>query len=170
LALSQSESSKRASIDCFKKAFLEYGQNRVAFISGEFRNMYPYLEAAINSIVSSRRVKIGDYKALRSLINGRVIDNGIINATHENRNEMALEVAKALFMVEFIRAKQDLGGAGENYRFYTYVDRPSLLASWNKEKNIKWEIHPTFSRGLNLEDSQVFRTGNETRSFGRKNK
>ena len=173
IALEQRPEGRRATTDCFKLAFAEYGRNRVDFVAGEFKEMYPELSAVINSIASARTVKIGSYKSLRNLIKSRVFSNNIIptpkDATHDEINELALIVAKSLFVTEFIRAKQSLGGVGRDHRFYSYTLRPNLLDGWNKEKNISWEIHPTFARALNIIDSGVYDKGGQTRSFKKDN-
>jgi fructose-bisphosphate aldolase class 1 len=131
--------------------------------------MYPELSAVINSIASERRVSIGSYKSLRTLIKGRIFANNIITspkeANNDELNELALYVAKSLYVTEFIRAKQVVGGVGRDHRFYTYSTRSNLLDSWNKEQNITWEIHPTFARALNIVDSGVYNSGGQTRNF-----
>lgn len=169
LALQQERRNKKATTNCFKRAFAEYAENRIDFIAAEYRSQYPFLEAAINSIVSARRVAIGSSKQLRNLIKGRVLNTKIIaideEASDEEISKLSLDVAKALYVVEFIRAKQAVGGSGNDHRYYTYSNRPSLLASWNKERNIEWQIHPTFARGLNIVDSQVYWSGGEVRNF-----
>ena len=169
IALEQRPESMRATTNCFKLAFAEYGRNRVEFVSGEFKEMYPELSAIINSIASARIVTIGSYKSLRNIIKSRVFANKIIptpkDATNDELNELALKVAKSLFVTEFIRAKQSLGGVGRDHRFYNYTLRPNLLDGWNKENNISWEIHPTFARALNIVDSGVYEKGGQTRTF-----
>lgn len=171
LALSQSEVSY-ADINEYKKAMYEYGSNRIQFLSGEHKFHMPELPVILARLASLRKVRFGRSGKLKELIITEIIDRGLDgrsgeDASESEKEERALNVAKNLFMVDFIRAKQSHGGRGR-HRFFDFNDRPSLLDSWADDKTIQWEMHPTFSRGYNLEDTNVYRSGDVIKLFGEK--
>lgn len=174
LALSESESSY-ADIPEFKKAMYEYGSNRIQFLSGEHKFHMPELPTILGRLASLRKLRFGRSERLRDTIIEEIIDRGLDGGATEDasilqKEERALKVAQDLFMVDFIRARQSLGGRGGRHRFFDFNDRPSLLESWADDKTIQWEVHPTFSRGFNLEDTNAYRAGDEVKLFGDKNR
>ncbi len=164
LALSMTPKERVGSIE-YKKAMDVFGNNRIQFLAGEHRYYAPQLEALINGLSGARKTIFKTSTAFRMAIEEFVLHVEPMQRRKPDDPvvEQALEIARLLFMVEFIRARQ---GDGRNYRFFSYVDRPSLLASWNTEANISWELHPTFARGLQIVDNNTFRVGDQVRVFG----
>jgi hypothetical protein len=176
LALEQAEGNRATKTD-FKLALEQFGTNRVQYLCAEHNYHIPQIEAIINQIIGARKAALGRSEQLMDLLLERVIQPGIITISGDSgktqaeieakQKLVALDLAKQLFAIEFIRARQSAGGR-DDHRFYRYQDRPSLLASWSSEPNITWQLHPTFSRGLNIEDSGVYRVEGEVREFGKR--
>lgn len=167
IALRIAGSKKTVEVSDFQKAMYEYGNNRIQFLSGEHRFHCPDLEKLLSRLVSFRKVQLGSTFDLQTFIEKNLIESELVPLNEgETTRSKALEIALVLFMVEFIRAKQTLGGRND-HRFYSFIDRPSLLASWSHEKNITWEVHPVFARGMNIIDSKVYRVGSEYRTLGK---
>jgi hypothetical protein len=173
IALALSETN-HASVTDFQRAILDYGNNRVQFVAGEHKFHIPELQQMINQIAGQRQYRLGSSAALKSLIVETIIKSGVrrVDGPSQSANELrlqeeqlALTIAQELYLVEFIRAKQDVGGK-DDHRFYNYPDRPSLLSTWTMERNITWELHPTFAKALNIDDTHVYRAGAEVRKFG----
>lgn len=172
LALESSNGDK-ATIRDFRIAVAEYSRNRVIFLAGEHKYHMPEFEAIANQIAAERKWKLGDSKSLKNLIIKRVIRAGIKPVRKDGvledeiinlENTAALKIAQDLYMIDFIRAHQSLGGKGR-HRFYTYNNRPSLLTSWSEEPNISWELHPTFARSFNILDTGTYFAGGEDKLF-----
>ncbi len=176
LALELAEGNFASRTD-FKLALEQFASNRVQYLCAEHNYHIPQIEAIINQVIGARKANLGKSEQLRELIIERIIKSGIVTIAGDagkTQSEdqakqalVALEIAKSLFSIEFIRARQTAGGR-DDHRFYRYQDRPSLLASWSGEPNITWQLHPTFSRGLNIEDSGVYRVEGEVREFGKR--
>ncbi len=149
----------------FKKAMHIFGSNRIQFLAGEHRTLVPELEAIVNGLAGERTIVFHSSRKLEKAIQHHILGLSEEQLLKPDRAsiERSLEIAQVLFMLEIIRARQ---GDKRNYRLITYVERPSLLASWNTEPNIRWEIHPTFQRALNLVDNQTYRVGADIRTFG----
>ncbi|MDI1328279.1 MAG: hypothetical protein PSV23_15910 [Brevundimonas sp.] len=148
-----------------RKAMHDYGNNRVQYLAGEHAFHAPKLAEYINKMVGPRRTTFGSSDELRQFINSHVL-----NVTPhydwpvaEGDTSPPLKIARLLYMVEVLRAKQQLG---RDYRWYGYSDRPSLLASWSAEHNISWELHPVFAKGLQINDLGTFKAGGQLRTFG----
>lgn len=166
LALQMSETNY-ASVSCCQKAMHEYGNNRIQFIVGEHRFQHPELESIINHLSGKRKLRFGTHGNLRAWIITHIIDDLLIDLKGAPKEQVALRIADSLYMVEFLRAKERIGGK-DNHRFYTFTERPDLLKSWRPGDKVEWEIHPTFARGLNLDDNNTFRVGSEIRLLGEK--
>jgi hypothetical protein len=160
-----------------KLALERYGSNRVQFLCGEHHYHVPRLEAIINQVLSARKMNLGTSEEFRELLIEKVVKTGIVSVgggagegDHDlsaRQEQAALDVANSLYMIEFIRARQSAGGR-DDHRFYRFQDLPSLLASWSSAPRITWQLHPTFSRSLNIEDSGVYRVEGEVREFGKR--
>ena len=164
LALAQADGNHAGNAE-FKKAMHIFGSNRIQFLAGEHRAMVPDLEAIVNNLAGERSIVFHSSKKLERAIERQVLGLDDEQMTKPDREsvEKSREIAQILFMLEIIRARQ---GDKRNYRHITYTERPSLLSSWNAEPNIRWEIHPTFQRALNIIDNQTYRVGSEIRTFG----
>jgi hypothetical protein len=161
---------KVSSLFHYKKAFVPFGNRRIQFITGEFSKIYPYIQVAMTAMVGARQAGFGKTKKLRSTIINRIIKTGIVDAEEEHHAQKALEIAQALYKVEFLRGKERIAGGGDYHRFYYYTDRPDLLSSWGHEPQIVWEIHPTFVRAFNISDSGAYIISDEVKLAGKKNK
>lgn len=164
LALKQSDGDRAGPVE-YQKAMHQFGNNRIQFLTGEHKFHAPELSAAINSLAGAGAMIFKTSSALRMAIERHVL--GQTPTPHRAPKDPigveALEIAKLLFMVEFIRARE---GSAKNYRFYSYSQRPSLLDSWSHAPKISWTIHPTFGRALNIIDNQTYSVGDEVRVFG----
>lgn len=154
----------------YKRAFSSFGQNRIQFTIGEFSIIYPFIMNALSAVAAIRKTIIGNSKKLRSEIINRILKQGYIEYDQKMEFIKSLEIAQALYKVEFIRAKEIIPGPGNNHRFHYYSERPDLLQSWTNEPHICWEIHPTFARALNIKDSDIYEVAGEVKVFGKKNK
>lgn len=160
-----------------KLALEKYGSNRIQFLCGEHNYHVPRLEAIINQVLSVRKVNLGSSGQLRDLLIEKIVKPGIapvpsisgesLQDFRARQEQVALDVANNLYMTEFLRAREFAGGK-DDHRFYRFQDRPSLLASWSSGPKITWQLHPTFSRSLNVEDSGVYRVEGDVREFGKK--
>ncbi len=166
LALQNAPKEKAGSIE-YKKAMHTFGSNRMKFLAGEHYFHSPDLQAYMNGLASKRKIRFSGSTNLR-----KAIEQSILGIQPVSKREPGdpildetLEIARLLYMVEFIRARQK-GRTPRDYRFITYAERPSLLASWSVEPTIVWEIHPTFCRALNIVDNETFKTGDAVRIFG----
>lgn len=162
------EEGKKSTLYHYKRAFVPFGNRRIQFISGEFCKTIPYIEAAMNTLISLGEGGFGKAKRFRSIIVNQIIKTGVVAAEENEYHIVALEIAKSLYMTEFIRAKERIAGKGGYHRFYYYVDRPDLLSSWQQKDSILWEIHPTFQRAFNLVDSQAYKVSEEIKLVGKK--
>lgn len=157
----------------YRKAVYEYGSQRVTWLAGEHFHHMPHLEKIINQISGERRIALGKNESLKSMIINCVLDAGVAieyidDKIKDRDNALALaslQIANELYMVDFIRGKQRLGGR-DDHRFFYFSDRPELLSSWSKNLRIEWEIHPVFALGLNIIDNNVIRDGDELRMIG----
>lgn len=162
------DEGKRSTLYHYKRAFVPFGNRRIQFIAGEFSKTIPYIEAAMNTLISVGVGGFGKSKKFRSVIINQIIKTGVVKADSNEHHRIALEIAKNLYMTEFIRAKERIGGSGGYHRFYYFVDRPDLLSSWQQKESILWEIHPTFQRAFNLVDSQAYKVSEEVKLVGKK--
>ncbi|ACA85476.1 P-loop ATPase, Sll1717 family [Shewanella woodyi] len=160
--------SKRSNLYHYKRAFLPFGNRRIQFISGEFSKTIHYIHAALNALIALDVSGFGTSKKFRSVIVNQIIKTGIVQAEEHEYHRVALDIAKNLYITEFVRGKVRVDGAGGYHRFYYYNDRPDLLSSWQQDKNIHWEIHPTFQRAFDLEDSQVYKISEDVKIIGNK--
>jgi|GEM_PF-5667307 len=169
IALNQAKGD-RASREDFQRGFNLYGANRVQFLSGEHKSHVPKILEYINAMASARKSVFGPPETLRRIIltDCLGVPRGKTKYVSCELDNEALEIARALYMVEFIRPKQDLGGNRNDHRFVSFLERPSTLASWNSEPTFVWEMHPVFARTLNIVDSATYRVGSEVRLLGEK--
>lgn len=177
LALSLAEGDKATRTD-FNLALERFATKLVHDLCGEHNVQIPQLKAITNQIIGARKVSFGNSNDLRRLIIEKVIMSGVVPVTMTAANDamsdiatklsrVALDIANSLYMIDFIRPRQSVGGR-DDHRFYRFQERPSLLSSWSNEPNITWQLHPTFARGLNVQDSGVYRVHGEVREFGKK--
>lgn len=174
LALESAQGDK-ATVKDFKKAMAAYGRNRVVFLAGEHERHFPDFEAVVNQIAAGREWRFGSSSLLKEMLIRTIVRSGLrppapggAEDLHRREENAALVVAQELYMVEFLRARQHAGGKRNHHRFYTYTERPSLLSSWADGAQISWEIHPTFTRSLNMIESETFAVGDEYRLFSDK--
>jgi hypothetical protein len=156
----------RATVQEYRKAMHIFGGNRIRFLAGEHHAHTPHLETMINDLAGADAMIFSNSMALRSAIYRYVLRRPTppVRAVKPEEDD-ALDAARSLYMVEFIRARQRVDQ--KNYRFITFVEQPRLLSSWNAETSIRWEIHPTFQRALNLVDNQTYAVGpDDIRIFG----
>lgn len=159
----------------FQLALELFGSNRVVDLCGEHRNHISHLEEITNCLLGTRKVSYGTSQDLKELIIDKVIRAGAypllkgLDDSPHNLDEVlsnaALKIADQLYMIEFIRPHQRAGGR-DDHRFYRYQERPTLLKSWNGDQKITWQLHPTYSKSMNIEDSGVYRNEGEVRRFG----
>jgi hypothetical protein len=159
---------KRSNLYHYKRAFVPFGNRRIQFITGEFNKTIPYVESAMNALISVGSTGFGKSKKFRSVIINKIIKTNIVPAEPDEYHRVALEIAKNLYKIEFIRGKSRIAGAGGYHRFYYYIDRPDLLSSWQQDNEILWEIHPTFQRAFNLIDSQTYKVSEVVKVVGKK--
>lgn len=158
-ALRQSPESRRADVLDMRKAMHDYGHNRVNFIVGEYRYQCNEIESIINRISSLRKQNLGSTLELKKLIEDEILDTGIVNCSvNRKRDRASSRIARILYMTEFIRARQNLGGR-DDHRFLYFNDRPELLENWSDHKNVSWHLHPTFSIAMTIDDLGTFRKG-----------
>ena len=153
----------------YRKAFVPFGNRRIQFVAGEFNQIYPFIQEVMSAMVGARQSGFGKTKKLRSAIINRIIKTGIVSTEENMYFQKALEIARALYNVEFLRGKERISGGGNYHRFHYYTARPDLLTSWNHEPQIVWEIHPTFQRAFNIEDSGAYVISDEVKLVGKKN-
>lgn len=167
LALQNSE-TRRASVISFQKAMHDYGSNRITFLIGEYRHQFPQLDAYINVFATERRVIFGTSLQLREFIIKHIIDTHVFKFDHDSsqsKDQLAREVAACLYMVEFIRPRQNLGGR-DHHRFIYYNEHPELLATWPDAQNLEWHMHPTFAKALTIDQNYTYRKGSGMREVG----
>ncbi len=143
-----------------RNALHDFGANRITHLEGEHNPIFPSTGAILNQFSALNSYEIGGYQKLRDFIQHNIIRTGIVELQGISSSVKTLEIARFLFMVDFIQAREDYG---EYHKILYYIDRPQLLATWKNAKELKWQVHPSFSYALDIVETETYRTGGKSK-------